>query len=38
MIIRQRGVCEHTEDYKYSSARFYILNEKDWYRFSYYNG
>ena len=24
------GLCEHPEDYKYSSARFYILNEKNW--------
>jgi len=24
------GLCEHPEDYKYSSARFYLLNEKNW--------
>jgi putative transposase len=24
------GLCEHPEDYKYSSARFYENNEKDW--------
>ena len=23
-------VREHPEDYKYSSARFYLLNEKNW--------
>lgn len=22
------GLCEHPEDYKYSSVRFYILNER----------
>ncbi|HEY5824126.1 MAG TPA: transposase [Cyclobacteriaceae bacterium] len=32
------GLCEHPEDYKYSSARFYILNEKDWKFLSHYNG
>ncbi len=24
------GICEYPEDYKYSSARYYILNEKNW--------
>ena len=24
------GMCEQAEDYKYSSAKFYILNEKNW--------
>jgi len=24
------GLCEQPEDYKYSSARFYLLNEKNW--------
>ena len=24
------GLCEYPEDYKYSSARFYLKNEKDW--------
>ena len=24
------GLCEHPEDYKYSSAGFYLLNEKNW--------
>ncbi len=24
------GLCEHPEDYTYSSARFYVLNEKNW--------
>ena len=24
------GLCNHPEDYKYSSARFYEKNEKDW--------
>ena len=23
-------LCEYPEDYKYSSARFYVKNEKDW--------
>jgi hypothetical protein len=24
------GLCPYPEDYKYSSARFYLKNEKDW--------
>ena len=24
------GLCKESEDYKYSSARFYLCNEKDW--------
>jgi hypothetical protein len=24
------GLCRLPEDYKYSSARFYEINEKDW--------
>jgi putative transposase len=24
------GLCEYPEDYKYSSARFYLLNERTW--------
>lgn len=24
------GLCEYPEDYKYSSARFYLKNEKNW--------
>ncbi|MFZ2905451.1 MAG: transposase [Cyclobacteriaceae bacterium] len=24
------GLCEYPEDYKFSSAKFYIKNEKDW--------
>jgi len=24
------GLCKYPEDYKYSSARFYLKNEKDW--------
>ncbi len=32
------GLCEHPEDYKYSSARFYICNEKDWDFLVHYKG
>jgi len=24
------GLCKYREDYKYSSARFYLINEKNW--------
>jgi len=24
------GLCQHPEDYKYSSARFYVKNERNW--------
>lgn len=32
------GLCEYPEDYKYSSARFYICNEKDWDFLVHYKG
>ncbi len=30
------GLCQYPEDYKYSSARFYELNEKDWLFLTHY--
>lgn len=32
------GLCQYPEDYKYSSARFYEKNEKDWTFLTHYNG
>ena len=32
------GLCRYPEEYKYSSARFYICNEKDWDFLVHYNG
>ena len=32
------GLCQYPEDYKYSSARFYEKNEKDWAFLTHYNG
>jgi putative transposase len=32
------GLCKYPEDYKYSSARFYELNEKNWTFLTHYNG
>jgi putative transposase len=32
------GLCRYPEEYKYSSARFYELNEKDWVFLTHYNG
>ena len=32
------GLCKEAEDYKYSSARFYNRNEKDWDFLVHYNG
>jgi len=32
------GLCQYREDYKYSSARFYELNERDWVFLTHYNG
>lgn len=32
------GLCEYPEDYKYSSARFYEKNEKNWTFLTHYNG
>jgi putative transposase len=32
------GLCELPEEYKYSSAEFYLLNEKRWSFLSHYNG
>jgi putative transposase len=32
------GLCQYPEDYKYSSARYYELNEKDWLFLRHYKG
>ena len=32
------GLCKYSEDYKYSSARFYEKNEKDWDFLIHYEG
>ncbi len=32
------GLCRYPEDYKYSSARFYETNTKDWEFLAHYNG
>ena len=32
------GLCRYPEEYKYSSAKFYICNEKDWDFLVHYNG
>ncbi|MBY0434774.1 MAG: transposase, partial [Cyclobacteriaceae bacterium] len=32
------GICRYPEDYKYSSARFYGKNEKDWVFLSHHEG
>ena len=32
------GLCRYPEEYKYSSARFYLCNEKNWDFLSHYNG
>ena len=32
------GLCKYPEEYKYSSARFYICNEKDWDFLVHYRG
>jgi putative transposase len=32
------GLCRYPEDYKYSSARFYERNTKDWEFLTHYNG
>jgi REP element-mobilizing transposase RayT len=32
------GLCQYPEDYKYSSARFYELNENNWRLLTHYNG
>ena len=32
------GLCRYPEEYKYSSARFYICNEKNWDFLVHYNG
>ena len=32
------GICKHPENYKYSSARYYLLNEKNWDFLSHYEG
>lgn len=32
------GLCTHPEDYKYSSARFYVCNEKNWDFLVHYKG
>ncbi len=32
------GLCQYPENYKYSSARFYEMNEKDWVFLSHHNG
>jgi putative transposase len=32
------GLCEYPEQYKYSSARFYLLNEKNWDFLSHLDG
>lgn len=34
----QAGVCKFPEDYKYSSARFYEKNEKDWVFLTHHEG
>jgi len=35
---RARDLCKYSEDYKYSSARFYEKNEKDWDFLIHYEG
>ena len=32
------GFCQYPEDYKYSSARFYMKNENDWVFLTHYEG
>lgn len=32
------GICQYPEDYKYSSARFYEKNKKDWVFLSHHEG
>ena len=32
------GLCQYPENYKYSRARFYEMNEKDWVFLSHHNG
>lgn len=32
------GLCKYPEEYKYSSARFYLCNEKDWDFLAHYKG
>jgi REP element-mobilizing transposase RayT len=32
------GLCQYPEDYKYSSARFYELNEKNWQFLTHHEG
>lgn len=32
------GLCQFPEDYKYSSARFYLLNEANWDFLKHYGG
>lgn len=32
------GLCTYPEDYKYSSARFYLCNENNWSFLTHYNG
>ena len=32
------GLCQYAEEYKYSSARFYEMNEKDWVFLSHHEG
>jgi putative transposase len=32
------GLCQYAEEYKYSSAKFYELNEKDWVFLSHHEG
>lgn len=32
------GLCKHSEEYKYSSAAFYLMNEKEWKFLSHCNG
>ena len=32
------GLCRYPEEYKYSSARFYLCNEKDWDFLQHYDG
>jgi len=32
------GLCQYPQDYKYSSARFYATNEKDWRFLTHYDG
>ncbi len=34
----QAGLCKWPEDYKYSSAKFYQKNEKDWIFLTHYQG